>query len=115
MKIFQAFEECLTFAFIRPGLEEKSRYPAFIAMVFNLFPKNVNPRTLKFYFLGLSGCICLVLFLYFDARTFQECSECIHAISMLLATNYGMTQFALGEVKLFQLIDDFENIIEASK
>lgn len=115
MKIFQGYEKCLAFAFVRPELKKQCRHPTFIAMAFNLIPKNINLKTLRFYCLGISSGILLVLFSFFDARTFQEYSETAYGVASVTFVVVGMMQFESRQVELFKLIDDTGNIIEERK
>lgn len=111
MKVLRTFEKCLAFLYIRPELEPNRRFPKPIFKILNIVRKVINPRTLHIHVLTINICVSFVLFLYLEARTFQEYSETIYATSILASVNAGIKLFEFGQTKIFRLIDNFGDAI----
>lgn len=112
MKILQTFEHELKYIYVRPDLEGRENSTDFIGKCLRLIGKVSNPKTLHIYGMTVFNVECLVLFICWGAKSFEDYSETAYALAMVLVTASGLKLFESAKMKLFEIIENFEHVME---
>lgn len=104
MKVFQTYERIFAYAIVRPEIA-KTRFEK----LFN------NSKVLFVNLLSLYAWSCLLIFFTNNVKTFREYSETIYALSTIATTMFCVKIYEWKKMELFQLVDNFGNVIETRK
>lgn len=118
MKLFQAFQEIFTLVAIRVKLPKNPPAPNSNTNVLKPVQVHVEPYGLRNlipqicfgYGAGLTG-----VFLFVEARTFQELSEAIFGLVTMILNICNFTVLFCNGAKILELIDKFETSIQTRK
>lgn len=103
MKVLQTLEKVFTFVIIRDNTSDSGR------KYLHLFHKIL--ATFNFFV----GPAFLILFIYFDAKTFEEYTEVIYPLATLLANTVCFVACILNKSTTFRMIDELGDVIETRK
>lgn len=61
---------------------------------------------------GVSCCTSLILFLLFDAATFQDYTEALYILSSILMSQSNFVILLVNAKNCFKIMDDFKNVLQ---
>lgn len=118
MKLFQAFEKIFTLVTIRVELPKNPPNPNSKTNVLKPVQVQVQPYGLRNlipqicfgYGAGSTG-----VFLFVEARTFQDLSEALYGLVTMILNICNFTVLFCNGAKILELIDKFESSIQTRK